>query len=49
MRGAGGKAFISGADISEFDTKRGSAAQKDEYGMWLPVAPITGWQPLPNR
>lgn len=33
MRGAGGKAFISGADISEFDTKRGSAAQKDQYGI----------------
>ena len=32
MRGAGDKAFVSGADISEFDTKRGSAAQKAEYG-----------------
>ena len=32
MRGAGGKAFVSGADISEFDTKRASAAQKEEYG-----------------
>ena len=32
MRGAGGRAFVSGADISEFDTKRGTAAQKDEYG-----------------
>ena len=31
MRGAGGKAFASGADISEFDSKRGSAAQKQEY------------------
>ena len=31
MRGAGGKAFVSGADISEFDSKRSSAAQKDEY------------------
>ena len=31
MRGAGGKAFVSGADISEFDTKRATAAQKDEY------------------
>ncbi|MCZ6616735.1 MAG: enoyl-CoA hydratase/isomerase family protein, partial [Gammaproteobacteria bacterium] len=28
MRGAGGKAFVSGADISEFDTKRSSAEQK---------------------
>ena len=33
MRGAGGKAFVSGADISEFDTKRGTAAQKNEYGV----------------
>lgn len=32
MRGAGGKAFVSGADISEFDSKRGNAQQKDEYG-----------------
>jgi enoyl-CoA hydratase/carnithine racemase len=31
MRGAGGKAFVSGADISEFDTKRSNAKQKDEY------------------
>ncbi|MCZ6619799.1 MAG: enoyl-CoA hydratase [Gammaproteobacteria bacterium] len=32
MRGAGGKAFVSGADISEFDTKRSSARQKETYG-----------------
>ncbi len=32
MRGAGGKAFVSGADISEFDTKRSSAEQKASYG-----------------
>lgn len=32
MRGAGGKAFVSGADISEFDSKRSNAVQKDEYG-----------------
>ncbi len=32
MRGAGGKAFVSGADISEFDTKRANAEQKDAYG-----------------
>ena len=32
MRGAGGKAFVSGADISEFNTKRGTAAQEDQYG-----------------
>ena len=32
MSGAGGKAFVSGADISEFDTKRASAAQRIEYG-----------------
>jgi len=33
MRGAGGKAFVSGADISEFDSKRSSAEQKDAYGI----------------
>ena len=32
MSGAGGKAFVSGADISEFDQKRASAAQRAEYG-----------------
>jgi enoyl-CoA hydratase/carnithine racemase len=32
MRGAGGKAFVSGADISEFDDKRANAEQKDSYG-----------------
>lgn len=32
LKGAGEKAFISGADISEFDQKRGNAEQKDEYG-----------------
>jgi enoyl-CoA hydratase len=32
MRGAGGKSFISGADISEFSEKRNSVAQKAEYG-----------------
>ena len=31
MRGAGGKAFISGADITEFGDKRNSVAQKAEY------------------
>ncbi len=31
MRGAGGKAFVSGADISEFDSKRANKKQKDEY------------------
>jgi len=31
MRGAGEKAFVSGADISEFDRKRASAAQRVEY------------------
>jgi enoyl-CoA hydratase/carnithine racemase len=33
MRGAGGKAFVSGADISEFDSKRASAKQKEAYGV----------------
>lgn len=32
MRGAGGKAFVSGADISEFDSKRSNAKQKESYG-----------------
>ena len=32
MTGAGEKAFVSGADISEFDSKRGSAEQKASYG-----------------
>ncbi len=32
MRGAGGKAFVSGADISEFDEKRANAQQRVEYG-----------------
>ncbi len=31
MRGAGGKAFVSGADISEFDEKRSSAEQQKTY------------------
>ena len=31
MRGAGGKAFVAGADISEFKEKRANAAQKAEY------------------
>ncbi|RYF71819.1 MAG: enoyl-CoA hydratase [Comamonadaceae bacterium] len=32
MRGAGGKAFVSGADISEFEQQRANAAQKEAYG-----------------
>ena len=32
MRGAGGKAFVSGADISEFDEKRSNAEQQASYG-----------------
>ena len=42
MRGEGGKSFVSGADISEFDAKRSNADQRKEYGkiagrgsMWL--------------
>ena len=31
MRGAGGKAFVAGADISEFKEKRSNAEQKAEY------------------
>ena len=32
MRGAGGKAFVSGADISEFDSHRANAEQRQSYG-----------------
>lgn len=32
MRGAGGKAFVSGADISEFDSKRSNVEQMATYG-----------------
>jgi enoyl-CoA hydratase/carnithine racemase len=31
LKGAGGKSFVSGADISEFDKKRNSAAASEEY------------------
>ncbi len=31
LTGAGGKAFVSGADISEFDKQRSNAKQKAEY------------------
>lgn len=31
MRGAGGKAFVSGADISEFEQHRADASQKQRY------------------
>ena len=32
LRGAGGKAFVSGADISEFESKRANAEQREQYG-----------------
>ena len=32
MSGAGGTAFVSGADISEFDKVRSNAAQEESYG-----------------
>ena len=32
MRGAGSKAFVSGADISEFDSQRANAEQRQSYG-----------------
>ena len=42
MKGAGDKAFVSGADISEFETKRGNLKQSQEYAevqakanLWL--------------
>ena len=31
MRGAGGRAFVSGADISEFESQRANASQKRSY------------------
>ncbi len=31
MKGAGGKAFVSGADITEFDKQRANSAQKEQY------------------
>jgi enoyl-CoA hydratase len=33
LRGAGGKAFVSGADISEFKEKRNSAEAEAQYGI----------------
>lgn len=33
MRGAGDKAFVSGADISEFDSVRDNAAQAQQYSV----------------
>lgn len=33
MSGAGGKAFVSGADITEFNKVRGNAAQAETYGQ----------------
>ena len=33
MRGAGGKSFVSGADISEFDKSRANAEQRASYGV----------------
>src|SRR5262245_59966903 len=32
LTGAGGKAFASGADISEFETQRASSDQREQYG-----------------
>jgi enoyl-CoA hydratase/carnithine racemase len=33
LKGAGDKAFVSRADISEFDKKRSNAQQKEDYGQ----------------
>ena len=33
LSGAGGKAFVSGADISEFETQRASNEQRESYGQ----------------
>ena len=40
MRGAGGKAFVSGADISEFGEKRANAEQRRSYGESLAAPPL---------
>jgi enoyl-CoA hydratase/carnithine racemase len=33
LSGAGDKAFVSGADISEFESQRGNSEQKERYGV----------------
>jgi enoyl-CoA hydratase len=33
LTGAGGKAFVSGADISEFEAQRANEAQRQQYGQ----------------
>ena len=38
LKGAGEQAFVSGADISEFDTKRSTAVQKETYGKTMSAA-----------
>jgi len=38
LKGAGEKAFVSGADISEFDSKRSSQEQRDEYERLFDLA-----------
>ena len=38
LKGAGDKAFVSGADISEFDTKRSTASQKETYAKTMSAA-----------
>ena len=38
LKGAGDQAFVSGADISEFDTKRSTAAQKETYAKTMSAA-----------
>ena len=35
LRGAGGKAFSPGNDISEFETERGNRQQAEAYGVVL--------------
>jgi len=38
LRGAGGKAFVSGADISQFEEKRASAAEQSGYDQVVGAA-----------
>ena len=42
LKGAGDKAFVSGADISEFEEKRGSSASKGEYDQKAADAQAVG-------
>ena len=46
LKGAGGQAFVSGADISEFDQKRNSAESKAAYAQIAGQASDTCVNPI---